>query len=71
MLASRRSGPTAGSSVSLRETLISAGLRPDLADELDRIPHKVVQVDPRRPIRDTGVLRDEVIFDRSGLISQV
>lgn len=70
MLASRRSGSTASPSVSLRETLTSAGLSPDLADELDRIPHKVVQVDPRRPFRDSGVARDEVMFVRSGLISK-
>src|SRR5690349_2819641 len=70
MLASRRSGQTAGSTVSLRETLISAGLEADLADELDRIPHKVVHVDPRRPFRDSGVPRDEVMFVRSGLISK-
>jgi CRP-like cAMP-binding protein len=70
MLASRRSGTTAGSAVSLRETLLAAGLRPDLAEELDRIPHKVVHVDPRRPFRDSGVARDEVMFVRSGLISK-
>ena len=70
MLASRRSGTTAESSVSLRETLISAGLAPDLADELDRIPHRSVQIDPRRPFRDSGVPRDEVMFVRSGLISK-
>src|SRR5215217_3629609 len=70
MLASRRSGSTAGSSVSLRETLISGGLRPELADELDRIPHKVVQVDPRRPFRDSGIPRDEVMFVRSGILSK-
>lgn len=70
MLASRRSGTTAGSSVSLREALISAGLRPELADELDRIPHKVVQVDPRRPFRDSGIPRDEVMFVQSGIISK-
>ena len=34
MLASRRSGQTAGSTVSLRETLISAGLKPELAEPL-------------------------------------
>ena len=43
MLASRRSGPTAGSGVSLRDTLIAAGLNAELADQLDRMPHKVVQ----------------------------
>ena len=70
MLASRRSGPTAGSGVSLRETLIAAGLEPRSSRRLDRMPHKVVHVDPRRPFREPGVPRDEVIFVRSGLISK-
>ena len=68
MLASRRSGPTAGSGVSLRDTLIAAGLDSKLADQLDRMPHKVVHIDPRRPFREPGVPRDEVLFVRSGLI---
>jgi CRP-like cAMP-binding protein len=70
MQASRRSGPTAGSGVSLRDTLVAAGLRPDLADELANMPHKLVQVDPRRPFRDPGAPRDEVIFVRSGILSK-
>lgn len=70
MLASRRSGQTAGSGVSLRDTLIAAGLREELADQLDGMPNKVVQVDPRRPFREPGVPRDEVLFVRSGLISK-
>jgi CRP-like cAMP-binding protein len=70
MLASRRSGSTAASAVSLRETLIAAGLAPNLADELEAMPQKVVQIDPRRPFRDSGVPRDEVIFVRSGILSK-
>ena len=70
MLASRRSGQTAGSGVSLRDTLIAAGLQDELADQLDRMPHKLVQVDPRRPFRDPGIARDEVLFVRSGLLSK-
>ena len=70
MLASRRSGSTAVSAVSLRETLIAAGLAPNLADELEAMPQKVVQIDPRRPFRDSGVPRDEVIFVRSGILSK-
>jgi CRP-like cAMP-binding protein len=67
-MASRRSATPPG--ISLRETLISAGLVPDLADLLARIPHRVVQVEPRRPFRDPGVLRNEVMFVRSGLLSK-
>ena len=70
MLASRRSGQAAGSGVSLRDTLIAAGLREELADQLDRMPHRAVQVDPRRPFRDPGVARDEVLFVRSGILSK-
>ncbi len=56
--------------VPLRETLISAGLAPHFADLLDEMPHKVVLVEPRRPFRTPGVLRNEVMFVRSGLISK-
>ena len=70
MQASRRSGLTAGSGVSLRETLVSAGLAPNLAEELDNIPHKLLHVDPRRPFREPGSPRDEVMFVRSGLLSK-
>jgi len=68
-MASRRAkSPT--ESVSLRETLISAGLEPDLADLLDKMPHRVIQVDARRPFRDPGAPRDEVMFVRSGILSK-
>src|SRR5690349_13772688 len=70
MLASRRSGSTAETKVSLRETLIDAGLTPELADELDAMPQRVVQIDPRRPFRDSGAPRDEVIFVQSGILSK-
>jgi CRP-like cAMP-binding protein len=56
--------------VSLRETLVSAGLEPRLADELDRMPHRVIHVEPRRPFREPGALRDEVMFVRSGILSK-
>ena len=68
-MASRRArSPT--ESVSLRETLVSAGLEPRLADLLDNMPHRVVEVEPRRPFRDPGAPRDEVIFVRSGILSK-
>ena len=56
--------------VSLRDTLVAAGLDPHLADLLDEMPHKVVQVDPRRPFREPGAPRDEVMFVRSGILSK-
>jgi CRP-like cAMP-binding protein len=68
-MASRRSrSPTPG--VSLSETLIAAGLAPDLADLLAGMPHRVAEVEPRRPFRDPGAMRDEVMFVRSGILSK-
>ena len=68
-LANRRSQPAA-SPISLRETLLAGGLDPDLADLLDNIPHKLVQVEPRRPFREPGAPRDEVMFVRSGILAK-
>ena len=56
--------------VSLRDTLVSAGLEPHLADTLAEIPHKLVQVEPRRPFREQGAPRDEVMFVRSGILAK-
>lgn len=67
-MASRRPPPTPG--VSLRETLISAGLPTDQADLLANMPHRIVQVEPRRPFREPGVPRNEVMFVRSGILSK-
>jgi len=68
-MASRRS-KTPAPGISLRDTLIGAGLDPSLADLLAAMPSKVVQVDPRRPFRDPGALRDEVMFVRSGILAK-
>src|SRR5206468_4868601 len=65
-----RRGSSPGESVSLRETLVSAGLEPRLADLLDKMPHRVLQVEPRRPFREPGALRNEVLFVRSGILSK-
>lgn len=68
-MASRRArSPT--ESVSLQETLVSAGLDPHLADLLDEMPHRLIQVEPRRPFREPGSPRDEVMFVRSGILSK-
>ncbi|WP_169731747.1 Crp/Fnr family transcriptional regulator [Sphingomonas jaspsi] len=56
--------------VALRERLIEAGLEPRLADILDSMPHRLVHVEPRRPFREAGVARDEVMFVRSGLLAK-
>jgi CRP-like cAMP-binding protein len=56
--------------VSLKDTLVAAGLDPAIAAELDEMPHRLVQVDPRRPFREPGVPRDEVMFVRSGILAK-
>jgi CRP-like cAMP-binding protein len=37
---------------------------------LAKMPHRVVQVEPRRPFREPGVRRNEVMFVRSGILSK-
>jgi len=66
----RRARPPAEGGVSLRDKLIEAGLEDRLADVLVGMPHKIVHVEPRRPFREPGVQRDEVMFVRSGLLSK-
>jgi CRP-like cAMP-binding protein len=70
MQASRRSKAAAATGVSLAETLVAAGLEPRLAALLEAMPHRIVQVDPRRPFRESGSPRDEVMFVRSGILSK-
>ncbi|MBA3666327.1 MAG: Crp/Fnr family transcriptional regulator [Sphingomonas sp.] len=65
-----RTRSPADAGVSLREKLIAAGLEPWLADRLVAMPSKIVQVEPRRPFREPGVARDEVMFVRSGILSK-
>ncbi len=66
----RSQAALAPTSVSLRDGLIKAGLEPRYADLLLEMPHKTVTVEPRRPFREPGVARDEVIFVRSGILSK-
>ena len=54
----------------MRETLISAGLESRLAGLLAEMPPKIVQVDPRRPFREAGSPRDEVMLTHSGILSK-
>lgn len=68
-MASRRVKSTT-QRIPLRETLISAGMEPHLADLLVEMPHRMVQVDTRRPFRDAGSPRNEVIFVRTGILSK-
>ncbi len=70
MRASRRSSAPVCSGVSLGDTLIAAGLEPRLAGLLEAMPSRNVTVDPRRPFREHGMPRDEVLFVRSGILSK-
>jgi len=70
MQPSRRPRAAAVPRVSLKETLIAAGLSPDLAQILEDMPHRVIQVDPKRPFREPGAPRNEVMFVRSGILAK-
>ncbi len=66
----RRARVPAESGVTVRDRLIQAGLDPKFADLFLDMPHKVVHVEPRRPFREPGVARDEVMLVRSGLLAK-
>lgn len=70
MLSSRRPRSAAAPRVSLKDTLVAAGLEPSIAKMLEDMPHRLVEVDPRRPFREPGVARDEVMFVRSGILAK-
>lgn len=58
------------SPVSLKDALMGAGLPNDIARSLSDMPQRQVQLDPRRPFREPGAPRDEVMFITSGLVSK-
>jgi CRP-like cAMP-binding protein len=66
----RRARAPAESGVSLRDTLINAGLDAKYVDLFEALPHKVLHVDPRRPFREPGAPRDEVMLVRSGILAK-
>src|SRR5687768_15285285 len=66
MQASRRSATAPA--VSLVDALTAAGLERRLASLVADIPHKAVEVDPRRPFREPGAPRPEIMFVRSGIL---
>jgi CRP-like cAMP-binding protein len=70
MLSSRRPRSAAAPRVSLKETLMAEGLEEQFADLLEKMPQMTVQVDPRRPFREEGAPRDEVMFVRSGILAK-
>ena len=66
----RRVRPPGDAVVSLRDQLVRAGLDERLADILGEMPHKIVHVEPRRPFREPGAARNEVMFVKSGILSK-
>ena len=53
--------------MSVRDRLVQAGLDSRLAELFLNMPHKVIYAEPRRPFREPGVPRDEVMLVRAGL----
>lgn len=70
MQTSRRSRAAAAPHVSLKETLTAAGLDQHLANLVENMPHRRLYVDPRRPFREPGAPRDEVMFVTSGILAK-
>jgi len=70
MQPSRRPRAAAVPRVSLKDTLVKAGLERELAQLLEDMPHRVVHVDPKRPFREPGAPRNEVMFVRSGILAK-
>jgi CRP-like cAMP-binding protein len=60
----------AAKTITLGEQLLAIGMAPALAKLFEDMPHRMVTVEPRRPFREPGVERDEVIFVRSGILSK-
>ncbi len=68
---SRRPRSAAAAGVSLKDTLVAAGLSGEAAAAVDSIPHKYVAADPKRPLREIGTVRDEVLFVSTGILAKV
>ena len=56
--------------MSLGQRLAAAGLDAKYIRMLEEMPSRTVTVEPRRPFREPGVDRDEVMFVRSGILSK-
>ncbi|MEO6580193.1 MAG: Crp/Fnr family transcriptional regulator [Sphingomicrobium sp.] len=70
MILSRTVRRDAPSGVILRDTLVKAGLSLPSATALHVMQQRAVQVDPRRPFREPGMPRNEVMFVTSGLLAK-
>jgi CRP-like cAMP-binding protein len=56
--------------VSLAARLTESGMTPAQAQLFEDMPSRRVTIEPRRPFREPGVARDEVMFVRSGILSK-
>ncbi len=54
----------------LSERLVGVGMSPTQAGLFEAMPSRIVTAEPRRPFREPGVARDEVMFVRSGILSK-
>lgn len=68
MEATRRLPVTPAPTATLFQTLVEAGLEPRFASLLEAMPHKILQLNPKRPFREPSASQDEVIFVRSGIL---
>ena len=66
----RRARSPADTGVSLGDTLLKAGLAPQYVELFIQLPHKLVHVEPRRPFREPGAPRDEVMLVRAGILAK-
>lgn len=62
--------PLRSGGLSLRDMLVQDGLDEESADLLLDLPNRVMTADQRRPFREFGSSRDELILVRSGLLTK-
>ena len=60
----------AARTVSLGERLVAVGMTEAQARLFETMPTRLVTVEPRRPFREAGIPRDEVMFVRSGILAK-
>jgi CRP-like cAMP-binding protein len=60
----------AARTVSLVDRLIAVGMTEAQARQFEAMPGRLITVEPRRPFREPGTPRDEVMFVRSGILGK-
>jgi len=60
----------AADGISLVDRLVASGMSPEQAKLFEDMPSRRITIEPRRPYREPGGARDEVMFVRSGLLSK-